>query len=154
MRRVWVLPWCLVVHFERFAALWVRVVSRRLVCDVHTRDLKYGEPLRVTTYFDLVLEASPARHKCTLNALLAGRPTAPSMDRTLLEASPARHTMRSGSAEAHAKRNARSTAPTRSSRPVLVLYRHRGRFACTWPLERRTFHLVVYFSSCSYLPWT
>ena len=61
---------CLVVHFERFAAPWVRVVSRRLVCDVHTRDLKYGEPLRVTTYFDLVLEASPARHKCTLNALL------------------------------------------------------------------------------------
>ena len=39
MRRVWVLPWCLVVHFERFAALWVRVVSRRLVCEVHTRDL-------------------------------------------------------------------------------------------------------------------
>ena len=36
MRRVWVLPWCLVVHLERFAALWVRVVSRRLVCDVHT----------------------------------------------------------------------------------------------------------------------
>ena len=66
MRRVWVLLVCLVVHFERFAAPWVRVVSRRLVCDVHTRDLKYGEPLRVTTYFDLVLEASPARHKCTL----------------------------------------------------------------------------------------
>ena len=72
---------CLVVHFERFAALWVRVVSRRLVCDVHTRDLKYGEPLhpqplirtrcRGPRYtFDLVLEASPARHKCTLNALL------------------------------------------------------------------------------------